>query len=347
MMKIFGMLKLKMPLIAITRLKVAVGYVLIAMVMSTLFSLILYVGVLLNIQESFQRAESRLGVGLSTSIFTPLNQDYPLSLFEEELLNTQKQVVRYLVTMNLILLISSSVVSYFLAGETLLPLSELLSRQRQFIADASHELRTPLTSLKTALQISLRNTSFSKEMKQILESNLADVVRLDSLIDRLLVLANQESKEPIKRQVDISVLATEAVDTVARQAQERSITIIVKAPSKQVYLDPDAIRELLHILLDNAVKYSNPNGVIKLIVSANIRRTKITVSDTGIGIAAQDIPRIFDRFYRGSEARQSAGTSGFGIGLAIVQQIVTRHEGVISVTSRVGKGTQFVVRLPA
>ncbi len=352
-----------MNIIKFTRLKLTLWYVGAIMTVSTMFSTVLYAGVSQNIEDSFFRAESKLyaGPGMGQQLLKKTSQDQKISeataegdatretihrLFAEELKAAKYHVLLNLFLVNGLILLASSLVSYILAGKSLVPIEESMLEQKRFIADASHELRTPLTSLKTAIEVSLREKTISKDAKKILEANLEDVDSLNNLIDSLLQLASQERKTVVKQLVDIHEIVNRAVKTVQPLALEKKITISKNLQHQQILASEAGLTELFVILLDNAIKYSTSKGKVSISSQVTRKNLILTVSDTGVGINQKYISHIFDRFYRIDSCRTSSQRPGFGLGLSVAKQVVENHNGVISVSSQIGKGTTFSITLP-
>jgi two-component system OmpR family sensor kinase len=226
-------------------------------------------------------------------------------------------------------------------------LSTAFTGQRQFTADASHELRTPLTILRGELELSLSRERTAAEYRRTLESGLEEVERMTRIVESLGFLARGDTR-PITSLIPVSfaVLAAEVAASLRRRAGEKSISLTLNVSGDAVVQgDPDALRRMARNLLENAITYTPPGGAITITVNADDGQCHFCVADTGVGIAPEDLPHIFDRFFRGDKAR--ANTGGSGLGLSIVQSIVDAHGGEIGVESRLGQGSRFTVTLPA
>jgi signal transduction histidine kinase len=237
---------------------------------------------------------------------------------------------------------------YFLAGRTLNPIKEMVDDQNRFITDASHELRTPLTSLKTSIEVGLRNKNISLDQaKKLIESNLEDVEYLRVLSDGLIRLAQYQKPNGsmIFEKVAVKDIVDSAIGKVKAIAFENKIKINSKIENLEMAGDKKSLTELLVILLDNAIKYSTQNLPVKIIANRTDNKIVIAVSDKGIGIDEKDSPHIFERFYRADMSRSKKDVSGYGLGLSIAKQIVEIHKGTIAVKSEKGKGTTFTVTL--
>jgi two-component system, OmpR family, sensor kinase len=227
-------------------------------------------------------------------------------------------------------------------------LRESVERQRRFTADASHELRTPVTTMMAELEWALLRDRSTGDYKESLETCHRAGARMQSLVEGLLTLARADSGELPVRQVPVRLdeLIDEAVDLLRPLAEQRHVTLRVSATAQTIVGDPDRLRELLSNLLFNGVAYNRPNGLVIVDVQHEGATVVLRVRDTGIGIDPDDLPHVFDRFYRGELAR-AREPAGAGLGLALVHWIVGAHSGTVACTSEPGSWTEFVVRLPA
>jgi signal transduction histidine kinase len=233
-------------------------------------------------------------------------------------------------------------------------LEAAFERQRQFTSDASHELRTPLAVMRGDIEITLRRERSAEEYKRALMSNLEEIVRLSRLIEDLLTLARGDTGRVELRcePVDLNDLCRRMVEYISPLADQREQALIYDppagAPNAPVMINADVLRikQLLLNLLDNAIKYTEPRGRVTLGLKTEENVTIITVADTGRGIPEEDLPHIFERFFRRSAKTADRSAAGFGLGLSIVKWIVDSHGGRIEARSELGKGTEFIVRLP-
>ncbi len=226
-----------------------------------------------------------------------------------------------------------------------------LERVRQdFVANVSHELRTPLTSIKgfieTLLHGAIDDPAHNRHFLTLVEE---DVDRLARLTNDLLELSTVESigKPKTLQAVDVLDILRDVVETLKLQiARKRiSVTLPPAGPAHEARGDPDQIRQVCWNLLDNAVKYNLDGGRIGVEVAPRSGALAVRITDTGIGIPAEDLPRIFERFYRVDKARSRA-LGGTGLGLSIVKHIVEAHGGAVQVTSEPGQGSCFEITLP-
>jgi signal transduction histidine kinase len=222
---------------------------------------------------------------------------------------------------------------------------------RRFTADASHELKTPLMVLRAGVERALTSQSTPPESLQALDESLMEVNRMSELVDSLLALARaDEGRLPLAVEpCDLRDLVSEAAETANILAEPAALTVTTSSPEDPVLLEVDRtrVRQLLLNLVTNAVKYTRPGGRVTLGLSDQGDTVILTVGDSGIGIAAGDLPHIFDRFWRADPARSREGERpGVGLGLAITKWIAEAHGGTITVQSRPGRGTIFTVTLP-
>jgi heavy metal sensor kinase len=220
---------------------------------------------------------------------------------------------------------------------------------KRFTADASHELRTPLTAIRTEAEVALACDPTKAELRTIIESMLEECGRMVRLTDQLLTLARDDAgvvPRPLER-LSITSLAREVVDTLRPLADARGVSIAFEDAHSHgtVAGDPVRLRQVVVNLIDNAIKYTPPGGSIRVCVVEAGGAVRLTVADTGEGIPAEHLPRVFDRFYRVDKAR-SREQGGTGLGLSIAQSIVTAHGGVVTLTSGEGVGTTATVTLP-
>jgi len=214
-------------------------------------------------------------------------------------------------------------------------------RQRQLIADAGHELRTPLTSLRTNLDLlAMADASGGMDPAakgELLDDVQAQIEELTTLIGDLVELAREEELTPVVEPVDLAEVVARAVQRVRRRAPE--VVFAVDTDAWWVTGEAGALERAVLNLLDNAAKWSPPGGTVTVSLSGGL----LTVADQGPGIAEEDLPHIFERFYRSSDARSMSGS---GLGLSIVHQIVVRHSGRITATRAPGGGALLTLRLP-
>jgi two-component system OmpR family sensor kinase len=236
-------------------------------------------------------------------------------------------------------------------------LNEMLGRieqgfdaQRRFTADAAHELRSPVSRLRAELEVTLRRPRASDEYKEALQSCLEEVERLSQLIDQLLLLARLDSgvsREDSRQIVPLTPILEEAMTHMGPEALQRDVTLALDAPASAVLVrvDPTATSLVVTNILGNAVKFSPAGGQIRVGVSTEAQTAVVLVSDNGPGIPEAELPRLFERFYRGSAARHS-DVPGVGLGLAICRLLVEGQGGTIAISNSSGGGATVSIRLP-
>ncbi|MFQ5899945.1 MAG: sensor histidine kinase [Thermodesulfobacteriota bacterium] len=228
-------------------------------------------------------------------------------------------------------------------------LESSFDRIKQFTADVSHEIKTPITILKGETEIALKTEKTVEGFKSVLVSNLEEINRMTHVIEGLLFLSRRDSgiKDITTEEIDMDDLLKEKYQQAILLAKNKEIKVIlVRNDPVRVKGNPIRLRQLLLNLIENAVKYTPKTGEITLSLEKSAGFARIVVSDTGIGVAREDLPYLFDRFFRVDKAR-SREEGGSGLGLSICKGIVNSHNGSIEVKSRPGKGSKFIIHLPA
>ena len=255
-----------------------------------------------------------------------------------------KSAVLWLVIMTLFLLISM-----FMAKVAVKPVKVSWDRQQEFVADASHELKTPLTVILANNNILLSpERDLSEDDRKWIESNQDEAAHMKALVDQLLFLARSDSgdQKMLLSDLDLGDMIMGDVLQFEPVAFERGILIEPDLePDTHIEGDSTMIKQLIHILLDNACKYAAENGTIHVSLKKERQGCTFSVNNPGQPIPVEDLPHIFERFYRADKARTyQDGASGYGLGLAIAQSIAQDHNGTISCTSTEEDGTTFTVR---
>ncbi|MBG9718613.1 two-component sensor histidine kinase [Bacillus mycoides] len=264
---------------------------------------------------------------------------------EEEMLNT----------LFLILIIGCSIgslcaigIGFFLAGRALIPIQNSWEKQQQFVSDASHELRTPLAVIQSKTDVLFQSPSATIEEKVVDISTISkECRRLSKLVSNLLLLARSDSNqiEMDKKTFELDKLLEEIINPYKEIASYQEKAMILKVEHDITFMgDRERIHQMMVILLDNAMKYTNEDGHIQIDCTQTSNSIRIRVKDNGIGVKEEDIPNLFDRFYQGDKARSMS--EGAGLGLSIANWIVEKHYGKISVESKWGEGTCFEVIFP-
>lgn len=237
-------------------------------------------------------------------------------------------------------------ISLFLANKAINPVKTSWEKQNAFVADASHELRTPLAVVISNLEIVMENENETvASQNKWLVNVQSELERIKKLVNDFLFLARSDAKdeEVSKEPFDLSGLLNRMYNTFLPLAQKKGLTLILNNKNDVTVSGNEfRIKQLIAILLDNAIKYTNSGGEVELKLDVAPNTFQLSVRDTGEGIPEEHHDRIFDRFYRVDKSR-SRSHGGSGLGLAIAKSIVNEHNGSINVISEVGKGTEFKV----
>jgi signal transduction histidine kinase len=221
--------------------------------------------------------------------------------------------------------------------------------QQQFIADVSHELRTPLTVLRGSLEVALEEDRPAEEYREAIGSALLEVRHLTRISQNLLFLTRGESGRVTLSfaNLDLARFGGEIVKDLVPLAADRGLDLDVSVPPLPVFVFADAgrLQQVMHNLLENALRYTAPGGRIQVTIASSPGEARVSIADTGVGIPDTDLPYIFERFFR-SKASKQVNPGGSGLGLSIVRWIVEAHKGSVTVESAPGKGSTFTVRLP-
>jgi len=309
------------------RIKLTTWYLLIIMIVSLSFSGVIYTGINRELRriEDFQRVRIQRVMGDVDAIA-----------------EARARIIVTLAFINLCILVFSGLGGYFLAGVTLDPIAEMVEKQKEFVSNASHELRTPLTALMTEIEVALRDKKITlPEAKRLLGSNLEEVKKMNDLSNYLLKLNKfQDGKSTTKFiKVDLKTVVINVMEKLDPIARSKNIKLVPKLAPFSVSGDEDTLAELVTILVENAIKYSPSGKVVDLI----IKNRSLVVKDQGIGISKEDLPHIFERFYRADSSRNKAKSEGYGLGLSIAKSIVELHNASIKVESKVGVGSTFTI----
>lgn len=220
---------------------------------------------------------------------------------------------------------------------------------RQFSAALAHELRTPLAVLRGETELALRTVQTPEQARLRLESQIEEFDRLNGLITQILTLARAESGQInlARDPIDLSALSHTIVEQMAPIGDARGISVTCRASSDLIVTgDAGWLQRLLLILLDNAIKFTPDNGQVTVDLSSEPGFARLTVTDTGVGMSAEVLPHVFERFYRADPAR-TRRIDGAGLGLALAKWIAEQHHATIAVSSRPDHGSHFTVRIPA
>lgn len=238
--------------------------------------------------------------------------------------------------------------SCLLLMEDVTELRRLETVRRDFVANVSHELRTPLASIRAMAETLQDGAAEDAAVSgRFLRMIVGEVARLTRILEDLLILSRAESQPPERNSLPLHNLIREVVERFQPQAKQAGITLSYTTPTPLMVMGShDLIEQVFVNLVDNAIKYTPSEGRVEVRAEALEDRVEVHVTDTGIGILSQDVPRIFERFYRVDKAR-SRRSGGTGLGLSIVKHIVEMHGGKVTVESEYGRGSVFSFSLPS
>lgn len=246
-----------------------------------------------------------------------------------------------------IALVLVALVGHSLVNISMRPVEETYDQMRRFLADAAHELRTPVSVLRGRAEVALQRERTVDEYRASLEEIGREAEGMGRIVSDLLILARVESgvRAVARESLFLDDLVSDAVTAAGVLGESRGVRLTVgEFDEAKVIGDAALLRQLLMILMQNAVKYTPEGGEVKVDVHARGGSPTVVVQDTGIGIAPGELPHVFERFYRGEEAR--GRTEGAGLGLSIARRILDEHAARIEVASEVGKGTRVTVVFP-
>ena len=260
---------------------------------------------------------------------------------------TRGSVIISLVVLNGVMLLVGYWLSLLLARRTLEPIERSIEQQAQFVSYASHEMRTPLAALLLVNEIALRKSTLTeKKARQVLGQNVAEIKKLTELSNSLLDLAKSEGVVTDPELVNPATLIEEMVTRFTPAAQAKRVKLVYdnQSPTGDVPLQANAVRQILAIFMDNAIKYAPPkNGEVALQARLKKNTLEFIVKDNGPGIAPGDQKHIFERFYRADAARTRTGVSGHGLGLAIAKSLADRCGYTIRIKSQPPNGAEFTL----
>ena len=240
-------------------------------------------------------------------------------------------------------------ISIYFTNKAINPLEETFKKQKQFIADASHELRTPLTIIKTNISLLRENEMETiKSQKKWINYIDSQTGRMSILINEMLSLANLDANKKKGEIINfnLSKIISDSLLVFEVVIFEKGLTLEENI-SENIFIngEKDQIKKLISILMDNAIKYTNKNGKISVLLNTEKNKVKLIIKNTGEGIRKEHLEKIFERFYRVDDSRDR-GTGGYGLGLSIAKAIVEEHKGKIHAESIVKNETSFIIELP-
>jgi heavy metal sensor kinase len=226
-------------------------------------------------------------------------------------------------------------------------LQRSFDQQTQFTADASHELRTPLSIVLAQADLTLKKVRSPPEYRDALETIRRSARRMKSVVEGLLVLARADTGALalVKEEMDLAPAVEDACRLLAPLAAERNVNVEMRLEPLWAWVDRERFAELIANLVGNAIRYNREGGRVEVRLRRQNGEALLEVADTGIGIPEDELPHVFERFYRVDKARSRA-LGGSGLGLAITKWVVEAHGGKITVASKIGVGTTFSVSLP-
>ncbi len=318
----------------------ALTYLAIIMAMTIIFSTVLFS----LASRQFDRPIEPHGT--QRIIVAP--SDDLLALLNQRAADARAELFLNLVVLNLAMLGFGLWLSTYLAGGTMEPIEKAMREQIQFVSDASHELRTPLTALSSLNEVVLRRTKkiSDAEARELATQNMQETNKLYMLTSSLLGLVNADQQQVTLSPVDLQQAVSDAMEHIISAAQEKSIEVEDTTPKAHVQSQSERLMQVIKVLLENAVKYSHPGGVVRVYATVHGSVVVLHVADTGVGIAEQDMPHIFSRFYRADQSRNKEQHDGYGIGLAIAKSISDQLGMNLRVKSKIGEGSVFSIDLP-
>jgi two-component system sensor histidine kinase CiaH len=312
-------------------LKLTTWYLGIIMLISIVFSFAIYQ---INFHEVTFRLEN-LQNSLLDITGQPLTGTNAIRQAQSD--QAALQMVLSLIYINVVILVAGGICSYVLAKRTLRPIEQAHEAQSRFTSDASHELRTPLAVMKAEIEVLLRDKKINpNEARELLESNLEEVDKLIQLSEMLLNLSRLDYDNLEKKRLNLIAVMTDALKNFKQSEKRFELT-----SRKDLHIEGNkaAITELMTILIDNALKYSDPESPIKIRLFQKALTAGFEVSNTGPTIESKALPHLFERFYRADSSRTNSTKNGYGLGLAIAKKIVDVHAGDITVISKRNKTT--------
>jgi signal transduction histidine kinase len=335
------------------RIKLTFWYLLIIMIISIAFSSVIYQFLTREVDRfvDMQRSRATRQMGNNQIEFQLGQTAPPVPYIDDEIVVEVKHRLYFSIAMiNGGIFIIAGALAYFVAGKTLQPIQAMMDEQHRFISDASHELKTPLTSLKTAFEVFLRSKKTTKkEAEELISESIEEVNKLQRLTESMLQLASSpnSTQKKVVTTFTVSEVISDVIKKLKPMAKQKKITVSYMPQNSVINGNLESIRELVTILLDNAIKYGDEKSTVTIIEAKQKSLVRLSFINQGMGIHPKDLPFIFDRFYRADQARSKTNNDSYGLGLSIAQKIVDDHGGEIKVSSVVDKTTTFIVVLPS
>lgn len=319
--------------------KLTLWYVLLATSLCLLYSTVVY-----------HLATHELGEALhhQYSSFVGNDQDYDNApSLSSDIQQHGQHLFGELVWLNIVVIAGSSVFGYLLARRTLRPIKTAHQAQIRFTAEASHELRTPLAAMRADTEVALMEKGLPATTRRTLEGNLHDIERLEQLTSHLLDISRYQNKTTPKLELlDLDEIVQQGVTQLMHATKEKQVHITLDIKPLQVMGEQHGLQQLVTIVLDNAIKYSHEKGTITLSLHQDEGMAVLVVEDKGIGIPGNDLPHVFEHFYRSTKVTAKRVDSGYGLGLPLAQEIAHAHHGAIEIRSRENGGTTVRITLP-
>lgn len=318
-------------------LKLTAVYSGILLVVCLMFSIAIYSTATGTFERrpSMRVQDTQSGMNIDIEMNRELNTEFEAIMRERDE-EIRRTMLVNLIMVNICVFVAGVFLSYLLAQATLKPIDDNVRAQEQFVSNASHELRTPLNTMRMENEILRRDKSATKDdYVQQVDSNLEEIDKLSALCTRLLSLSHNEKMK--MAEVEIQEVVTDALNKTIPLAQKKKIQIKNQVKQMKLSANREALTEILEILVDNAIKYSPKETTITI---KNAER-KLIVSDQGVGVAEEDLPHIFERFYR---AEKSHTTSGHGLGLSLAQHLAEQQNMKITVQNNPKKGASFIIQ---
>lgn len=337
------------------RLKLTAWYLSIIMALSVSFSVVIYKVITYEVDRFARIQRLRIERRFREGEFFPPEMHFPdtlprIPIMDPELVEeTKRRLIFMLIVVNGGILIVSGGFGYILAGRTLKPIKDMLDEQNRFITDSSHALLTPLTSLKSAMEVNLRDKNLTlKDAKTLIAESIQEVNKLQSLSDKLLQLAQYQKPQTQTKfeTLNLTDIVKKSISQIEPLAKQKDIVIQNNVSDIKIVGNKYELCDLFVTLLDNAVKYSSRKQPVIVCSQKTDGDVNISIKDQGIGIDKKDIPYIFDRFFRADRARTKTDVQGYGLGLSIAKRITDIHHGFLTVESKPYKGSKFTIRLP-
>jgi len=315
--------------------KLTSWYLAILVAVCLLFSVIIYT-------SASREVAARIDDWQATPLYK-LNEPRFFALREQQQHQAEANLIASLAVANIAIWTLGGIGSYYLARRTLHPIEEAHEAQSRFTSDASHELRTPLASMKTEIEVALRDPDITKkELRELLKSNLEEVDKLSRLSHMLLQLSRLDHSNIILEKVSLLDAARSVIDRLDKEGKRIELT---GHSSHKVLANRSSVEELMTILLDNALKYSPEDSKVQMNLLAKKQLTGFEIINEGEGIPAESLPHIFDRFYRVDSSRSTGSKKGYGLGLSLAKKIVELSGGELTVSSAPQQVTTFSVFL--